>query len=131
MNAKIKRMIIGYARKLHGSWEPKRNAKKRAQVAPALHQCSKCGSLNYEGDSQKNFDKYVAEFPDKQVNFKPIEMDHISPVVSVTGWTSWDDFFASLYCDEDNYRPLCNDCHKKKSSNENKYRRDAKRKQPK
>lgn len=122
MNDKIKRMIIGYARRLSSSWEPRQNAKRKAKIAPALHRCSKCGSLNYEGDSQKTFDKYVQEYPNDKVNFDGIEMDHVIPVVKVTGWTTWEDFFSSLFCDEDNYRALCHSCHIKKSSNENSHR---------
>lgn len=128
MNAKIKRMIIGYARKLSGSWEPKQNVKKRAQVAPALHRCSKCGSLNYEGESEKNYQKYVEQFPNDVVNFDGIEMDHIRPVVKITGWTSWEDFFDSLFCDEDGYRPLCHQCHLAKSRSEEVHRRAARKK---
>lgn len=128
MNAKIKRMIIGYARKLSGSWEPKQNVKKRAQVAPALHRCSKCGSLNYEGESEKNYQKYVEQFPNDVVNFDGIEMDHVVPVVKVTGWTSWDHFFESLFCDEDGYRALCSSCHLRKSQNENSHRKSHKAK---
>jgi hypothetical protein len=128
MNGKIKRMIIGYARRLSSSWEPRQNVKKNAKVAPALHRCSKCGSLNYEGDSQKTFDKYVQQFPNDTVNFKRIELDHIKPVIGVSGWTNWDEFFESLFCEEDNFRPLCNSCHQRKTNAESNYRKDAKRK---
>lgn len=127
MNRKIKNMIVSYARRLSGSWEPRNSAKAKAWVAPALHRCAKCGSLNYEGDSQKNFDKYVKQFPNDVVNFDGIEVDHIIPVVSVTGWTNWDDFFESLFCPEDNFRCLCNKCHSAKSANENSHRAQAKK----
>lgn len=122
MNDHIKRKIISYARRLSGSWPPKQNVKKRALVAPALHRCSKCGSLNYEGESEKNFQKYVEQFPGEVVNNRGIELDHIKPVISVSGWSTWEDFFNSLFCDEDNYRPLCFICHKRKSTEENRHR---------
>jgi hypothetical protein len=122
MNAKIKRMIVGYARRLSGSWEPRNNVKRRAKVAPALHRCAKCGSLNYEGDSVKTFNKYVDQFPNDKVNFDGIEIDHIQPIVKLSGWTNWEDFFSSLFCDEDGLRPLCHDCHSKKTANENSHR---------
>lgn len=123
----MKKMIISYARRLSGSWEPKQNAKKKAQIAPALHRCDKCGSYNYEGDSQKNFDKYVKQFPNNLVNFKGIQLDHIQPVVQISGWTSWDHFFESLFCEEDNYRALCVSCHDAKTRNENVHRKSFKK----
>lgn len=128
MNAKIKRMIIGYARRLSGSWEPRNNVKRRAKIAPALHRCSKCGSLNYEGDSQKTYEKYLEQYPNDIVNFDGIEIDHVQPVIKVTGFTTWDEYFSSLFCDEDGYRPLCNSCHTRKSSEENRQRLSHRRK---
>ncbi len=122
MNRQIKNMIVSYARRLSGSWPPRTAAKDKAKVAPALHRCAKCGSLNYEGDSKKNYDKYVLQFPNDIVNNDGIEMDHIVPVVLVTGWTSWDHFFDSVFCPEENYRALCSSCHKSKSLHENSYR---------
>lgn len=128
MNDRIKRQIISYARRISGSWQPKQNVKKQSQVAPALHRCSKCGSLNYEGESEKNFQKYVTDYPNDIVNFDGIEMDHIQPVVQVSGWTTWDDFFKSLFCDEDGYRALCHSCHHAKSCHENSHRVSHRRK---
>jgi hypothetical protein len=122
MNDRIKRQIINYARRLSGSWPPKQNVKKQALVAPALHRCSKCGSLNYEGESERNFQKYVEQFPNDVVNFDGIEMDHVQPVVKLSGWISWEDFFSSLFCDEDGYRALCSVCHREKSRRENSLR---------
>lgn len=122
MTGKIRNMIKGYARRLSSSWPPKEAVKEAAKVAPALHRCSKCGSLNYEGDSQKNFDKYVKQFPNDVVNFDGIEIDHIAPVIEISGWTTWDAYFDSVFCSEENLRPLCNKCHSAKSSLENTHR---------
>lgn len=131
MTAKIRNMIKGYARRLSASWPPRVAAKEKLKVAPALHRCSKCGSLNYEGDSQKNFDKYVEQFSNDLVNFDGIEMDHIAPVIPVTGWTTWDSYFDGVFCEEDNWRGLCNKCHQGKSNHEASHRaiHNKKRKQ--
>lgn len=128
MNSKMKKMIVSYARRLSGSWEPKQNAKRKVKIAPALHRCDKCGSLNYEGESQKTYDKYVSEFPNDKVNFDGIELDHIQPVVQISGWSTWDQFFESLFCDEDGYRALCNFCHQRKTQTENSFRASYKKK---
>lgn len=128
MNGKIRNMIKGYARRLSSSWPPRVACKEAAKVAPALHKCAKCGSLNYEGDSQKNYEKYVEQFPNDVVNFDGIEVDHIKPVIELTGWTTWDDYFDGLFCDQENFRCLCNTCHSAKSSAEATIRFKGKRK---
>jgi 5-methylcytosine-specific restriction endonuclease McrA len=122
MNLKLKRMIISYSRRLSMSWEPRVRCKDKAKVAPALHVCAKCGTLCYEGSSEKNYTQYLAQFPDRLVLFAPIEIDHIKPVVDVYGWTNWEDFFAGLFCDEDNFWALCPKCHSDKTALENSHR---------
>lgn len=122
MDLKNKRMIISYARRLSLSWEPRVRCKKEAQVAPALHICAKCGTLCYEGSSDKNYDAYVAQYPNRTVLYAPIEIDHIKPVVDIYGWTNWEDFFSGLYCGRDNFWALCPKCHDEKTLGENKHR---------
>jgi 5-methylcytosine-specific restriction endonuclease McrA len=132
VDAKTKRMIISYARRISSSWPPRRSAKEKAKVAPALHRCTKCGILCYEGESVKTFQKYLSQYgTDNKVLFDGIEMDHISPVVQIGGWTSWDDYFKSLFCDEDNFRALCPPCHSDKTDRENSHREGYKAKRKK
>lgn len=126
MNNRIKRSLISYARRLSLSWEPRKLAKDKCKVAPALHRCSKCGVLCYEGESEKNYDAYVLQYADEVVLFEGIKMDHIAPVVDpASGFEGWDIFFKGLFCDEINYRGLCSPCHDVKSSKENKVRRNT------
>lgn len=123
MNNRIKRSIISYARRLSLSWEPRKRAKDKCKVAPALHRCSKCGILCYEGQSQENYDKYLVQFPDELILFEGIKMDHIMPVVDpITGFDGWDKFFQGLFCDEMNFRGICSPCHDVKSNQEDKLR---------
>lgn len=122
MDPKTKRMVISYARRISQSWAPRNIAKDKAKIAPALHRCDKCGNMCYEGESENNYQKYLDQFPDKIILFEPIHMDHIKPVVDINGWTTWEDFFESLFCPEDNFRALCPPCHEIKTSNENSHR---------
>lgn len=55
---------------------------------------------------------------------KDIEVDHIKPVVPETGFVSWDDVIKNLFCGEDNLQVLCTSCHKKKSKEETKLRKN-------
>lgn len=105
------------------SWEPRKIAKDKCKVDAALHRCSKCGILCYEGSSDKNYDAYLEKYYPETVLYEGIKLDHIQPVVDpVSGFQGWDEFFAGLFCDEINYRGLCSPCHDVKSSQENKIR---------
>lgn len=55
-----------------------------------------------------------------------VQVDHINPVVPITGWVSWDSFIENLFCSKDNLQVLCSKCHKKKSREENEERRKQK-----
>lgn len=125
MDYRIKRSLISHARRLSLSWGPRLAAKAEAKVAPATHECAKCGNWCYEGDSEKNYLKTVAEHPDKTVLFDGIKMDHIDPVVDpLSADESFDTFFARLFCPKINWRPICEKCHSTKTSGENKLRKN-------
>jgi len=48
-----------------------------------------------------------------------IEVDHIIPIASTDGFTTWDTFIERLFCDSDNLQVLCKACHKEKTKREN------------
>ncbi len=57
-----------------------------------------------------------------------IEVDHVKPVVKPTdGFVGWDIYIESKFVGEEFLQGLCHDCHKEKSKNENKIRREVKR----
>lgn len=57
-----------------------------------------------------------------------IDIDHIKPVVNVNeGFTTWDDYIYSKFVGADSLQGICKDCHKKKTKEENKIRREVKR----
>jgi len=51
-----------------------------------------------------------------------VQVDHITPVVSADGFTTWDDYIANMFCEKDNLQVLCLACHKAKSQSERKER---------
>lgn len=61
------------------------------------------------------------EFPMKQV-----DVDHINPIVPVTGFVSWDDVIHRLFCSHKEMQILCKTCHKAKCKEENAIRRSNK-----
>lgn len=50
---------------------------------------------------------------------KNVEVNHIIPVVPTTGFTSWDEVIARLYCEQDGLEVVCKPCHKKITKEEN------------
>lgn len=47
------------------------------------------------------------------VGSKEIDIDHINPVVPLTGWVNFDNFIERLFCDKSELRVLCKECHRK------------------
>lgn len=123
MNTRIRRSLISHARRLSLSWEPRTIAKNKCKVDAALHKCTKCGVLAYEGKSDKNYEAYVQKYNSETVLYEGIKMDHIQPIVDpFEGSSTWDSFFENLFCAEDNYRGLCVLCHDLKTKAENSIR---------
>lgn len=50
---------------------------------------------------------------------KFVQVDHINPIVSTGGFTTWDALIENLFCERDKLQVLCKDCHKIKSKQEN------------
>ena len=50
---------------------------------------------------------------------KEISLDHVAPVVPVTGWDDWDGFLYRLFCEEQGFQVLCKTCHDNKTKEEN------------
>lgn len=59
---------------------------------------------------------------------KAVAVDHKEPVVPVTGWDSFDGFICRLFCPSTGLQVLCKPCHKEKTNEENKVRRENKKK---
>ena len=81
-------------------------ALRKARVARNTYTCAACNKL----------------FPNKEVN-----VDHIDPVVPITGFTTWDDYIARLFCGPEGLQVLCDQDHSTKSKQENAQRREHKR----
>lgn len=110
--AKFESFIKGLLRKGTTRWPQKYevlNAAKRGKQINAStgrlaehYCCQECGGL----------------FPATGV-----VVDHIEPVVPLTGFVSWDDVIQRMFCDVNGLQALCKDCHKVKTKEENAIRR--------
>lgn len=60
-------------------------------------------------------------------NREAIAVDHKKPVIDPSkGFEGWDAYYTNLFCSSDGLQILCLTCHKRKSKEENKIRRQTK-----
>ncbi len=87
-------------------WRPISETLKKAKVARGLYRCNVCQQ----------------EVPVSHVvngkRRKFVQVDHIKPVVSETGFVDWNQFIENLFCEEDNLQVICSTCHDIKSQQE-------------
>jgi len=55
-----------------------------------------------------------------------LAVDHIDPVVPVTGFTTWDEVIERMFVEKDGLQVLCKACHKAKCDEEKQQRKQAK-----
>jgi hypothetical protein len=102
-------------------------AKNRQKVAPSTFQCQGCNVLIYEGKSEK-LREQTEERLDCEVIKGKTHIDHISPVVPITGFGvdkewDWNLFIYNLFCPASGMQVLCESCHKDKTKYENEMRK--------
>lgn len=72
---------------------------------------------------QRGLDSYECEKCHKLFPKSDVHIDHILPVVNpATGFTSYDEYIARLYCNANSLQILCKEDHKAKTKAENKLR---------
>lgn len=99
-------------------WGPRNVCLGKARIKRGVYLCNGCkqemtATVIHEGRRVKN-----------------VFVDHIDPIVPVSGFEGWDSFVEGLFCEEDKLQVLCKPCHDKKSKEETAeraaYRRAAK-----
>jgi len=98
----IKNQLRGATRK----WAPIGDCLRNARVERGLYMCEGC--KKHVPTTVKNGARRT----------KNVLVDHIEPIVPVTGWVSWDSCIERMFCEEDNLQLLCKACHDSKSKEE-------------
>jgi len=93
-------------------WPARYNTLKTARVGRNEYQCAKCGSGKIHKKNE-------------------IQIDHIHPVMPVTGWDNWEGYIDRMFADEGEFQVLCKKHHKEKSITENAVRRKTSKKRTK
>ena len=97
--------VKGVLRRASLAWPARTECIRLARVERGLYKCAMCGELFKQ---------------------KEIQVDHINPVIdAVDGFTGWDDYINSLFCEIDNLAAVCRVCHESKTAMEVQMRKMA------
>lgn len=111
--AQFKSFIISALRKASIYWKPKNVAIGRARIKRGTYKCESC------------WKEWPASLPPlawKKRKRKNIQADHRSPVVPLTGFTTYDSWIERCFVGADKYDAICRQCHTDKTSEERKQR---------
>ena len=109
---RIKSFIVSALRTGARRWPPKYECLQAAFTEQKINKASGRMAKHYRCASCQE------EFTSTNV-----EVDHISPVVSVgDGFIDWNIFIERLFCPIENLQVLCKPCHRKKTKEERKAR---------
>jgi 5-methylcytosine-specific restriction endonuclease McrA len=104
----LKAFIIATLRRASYRWIPRNEALVAARVERGIYRCAICGQLKPK---------------------KEITLDHIIPIVPLTGWDGWENFIQRLFCNKEGFQVICKKpCHAEKTKAENKIRRENNKK---
>lgn len=109
-NPKHKALVIAAIRRAYRFSGCKAVAFNRNKIGRGLFRCEKCGATG----ERKHF-----------------HVDHIEPVVPVTGFVDWNTHLARQFCPDAGLQLLCLLCHQAKTKIENEERKKWRPKKPK
>lgn len=102
----LSQFVISGLRRMSYKCPMRAAALTRARVKRGLYKCEICSKLTKKSS---------------------IALDHILPVVPVTGWDDFEGFINRLFCLPEGLQTICKDCHGKKTKEENRLRRQNKK----
>jgi 5-methylcytosine-specific restriction endonuclease McrA len=98
MELSLKRFIISTLRRATYRWPHRNTALVNARIARNQYKCANC---------EKIFTR------------KEIKIDHIEPIVPLSGFTTWDEYINRMFCGVEGLQILCSPCHNEKTWDEN------------
>lgn len=93
-------------------WPPKYTVLNEACVGQKIN--PKSGRLAKFYTCAKCQDDYIA---------KDVQVNHISPVIPVTGFDSWNGVIERIFCEKEGLEVVCIPCHKNITEEENQERK--------
>jgi 5-methylcytosine-specific restriction endonuclease McrA len=105
--ARKKAFIISVLRSGTRRWPPKYETLNEAKTEKKIN--VKTGRLAQHYRCASCLEEFTAS---------NIQVDHIIPVASIDGFSTWDSFIENLFCEKDNLQVLCVPCHAIKTKEE-------------
>lgn len=96
--AKERAVITALLRRASLRWNPRYEVMKNARVERGKYKCNLCKEI---------------------VGSKEYQVDHVKPVIPVTGFDDWNGFIGRLFCKASGLQVICKMCHYTKSKKEN------------
>ena len=106
-NARFNSFIKSGLRAMSRRWGPKFECLADACVGTKTNKATGRMAKHYECAECHN------QFPAKEV-----AVDHIDPVVAVTGFTTWDEVIERMFVEKEGLQVLCKACHDAKTKEE-------------
>lgn len=100
--------IKSILRKASMRWPPINRVRTNARMSRGMYKCAVCNTIVPA--------TIIDEKKKKRV--KNVVVDHISPIVPISGFDSWDNVIRRLFCSESNLQLLCKECHDRKTADE-------------
>lgn len=99
----VKDYVMRVLRRGTYQWPARGIAVADARVTRGVYECASC-----KGHFKRN----------------EIDIDHIVPVIPLSGTDDWNVIIERLFCDSSGLQVLCKPCHKKKTQFENRLRKE-------
>ena len=106
---RIKAFIVSVLRSGTRRWPPRYESLEAAKTEKKINELSGRMAQHYRCNICKE------EFTNSHV-----EVDHIDPIVPLSGFTTWDEYIKRMFCGAENLQVLCKPCHKIKTHAERK-----------
>ena len=101
-------------------WGPIQKCLKNATTKRGFKRCNGCGKEV----------PVTLPNPDGGKRIKNVHVDHIKPIIDpATGFTTWDDCIARMFCELDNLQVLCKECHDIKCAEEKQIAKERKQRE--
>jgi hypothetical protein len=91
-------------------WSFVRSNLRRARW-PVIYQAKKLAERKYKGPNKRQQFEYQCAICKEWHMGKDVQVDHIIPCGSLNRYEDLPEFVRKLYCEVDNLRILCKDCH--------------------
>lgn len=110
--ARMNSFIKSALRSASQRWPPRYTVLSEAKLGKKIN--SKTGRLA---------DHYLCAACKEAFPAKEVQVNHITPVVLVSGFDSWDGVIKRMFCEKDGLEVLCIPCHKLTTREENEQRK--------